>query len=332
MDTEPSSDPYRVWPGWVRVHRDTLRVLLQVIVIGTGALGLWLIGTGPQSDELPPPTPAALSFAPSPEAPPEAPQEALPELSQESSHASLPSAAVPTTVHSPRSAGAGRQEAGSQEAEGQGPRPTKRGGAGAEEHKAGEEAGGQEAEVRAVVEQGAEAQDGSAPAGGEALPLAPSTEDAPVLPAQPLSGVLPGLFASILPTPAPSPTVLVPPETTGQWVWPVRGELSQGYSDAHRAIDISTEQGAVIVAADAGTVVYARWESSGYGYLVIVDHHNGFVSYYGHLYGFYVDAGHTVARGEQIGELGTTGRSTGPHLHFEIRQDGVPRNPLDLLP
>jgi murein DD-endopeptidase MepM/ murein hydrolase activator NlpD len=115
-------------------------------------------------------------------------------------------------------------------------------------------------------------------------------------------------------------------------VWPVRGEISQGYSSGHRAIDISTEHGAVVVAADAGTVVYARWESSGYGYLVIVDHGNGFVSYYAHLYGFYIDAGHQVARGEQIGELGTTGRSTGPHLHFEIRHDGVQRNPLDILP
>jgi murein DD-endopeptidase MepM/ murein hydrolase activator NlpD len=79
-------------------------------------------------------------------------------------------------------------------------------------------------------------------------------------------------------------------------------------------------------------VIYDRWETTGYGYLVIIDHGDGYLSYYGHLYGYYVEVGQEVARGEQIGELGTTGRSTGPHLHFEIRQDGVQRNPLDLLP
>jgi murein DD-endopeptidase MepM/ murein hydrolase activator NlpD len=150
--------------------------------------------------------------------------------------------------------------------------------------------------------------------------------------ALPVDGILPGLFTSLLPTPTPTSSPSALPETTVQWVWPVRGEISQGYSDRHRAIDISTDQGEIVVAADVGTVVYARWESSGYGYLVIIDHHNGTLSYYAHLYGFYVSVGAEVARGEQIGELGTTGHSTGPHLHFEIRQNGVQRNPLDLLP
>ena len=169
-------------------------------------------------------------------------------------------------------------------------------------------------------------------AGGGALPLELLDGAASGKPEAAVDGILPGVFTSLLPAPTPHPPSPVVPETSNPWVWPVRGELSQGYSDGHRAIDISTEQGEIVVAADAGTVVYARWESTGYGYLVIIDHHNGFVSYYAHLYGFYIDVGNDVARGEQIGELGTTGRSTGPHLHFEIRQDGVQRNPLDLLP
>jgi hypothetical protein len=117
-----------------------------------------------------------------------------------------------------------------------------------------------------------------------------------------------------------------------RWVWPVRGEVSQYYSGAHKAIDISADQGALVVAADAGRVVYAKWQSTGYGYLVIVDHGDGFLTYYAHLYGFYVDVGKRVERGEPLGELGNTGRSTGPHLHFEIRNQGVQQDPWQLLP
>ena len=139
-------------------------------------------------------------------------------------------------------------------------------------------------------------------------------------------------FDSPLAQPPGGTEALAAPAAKGDWVWPVRGVISQRYSSAHRAIDIDAAQGSVVGAADAGQVVYARWESSGYGYLVIIDHDNGYVSYYAHLYGFYVDVGQTVARGQQIGELGNTGDSTGPHLHFEIRYGGVQHDPLDLLP
>jgi murein DD-endopeptidase MepM/ murein hydrolase activator NlpD len=140
-----------------------------------------------------------------------------------------------------------------------------------------------------------------------------------------------GVFVPIIPS-LPLPVAARAALESGQWVWPAQGEISQGYKSGHRALDISTEQGAVVVAANTGRVVYARWESTGYGYLVIIDHGNGFVSYYAHLYGFFIDAGQMVARGELIGELGTTGHSTGPHLHFEIRRDGVQLDPLELLP
>jgi murein DD-endopeptidase MepM/ murein hydrolase activator NlpD len=122
------------------------------------------------------------------------------------------------------------------------------------------------------------------------------------------------------------------PRGSGNFVWPVGGYVSQGYWNLHRAVDIAGPQGDVVVAADDGVVIHAAWGPGGYGNLVAIDHGNGFVSYYGHLYGFYVDAGDLVHRGQPIGARGTTGRSTGPHVHFEVRQNGVQRNPIGLLP
>jgi murein DD-endopeptidase MepM/ murein hydrolase activator NlpD len=124
----------------------------------------------------------------------------------------------------------------------------------------------------------------------------------------------------------------VAPEQADRWIWPVQGEISQFYTQGHRAIDIVSAQGALVVAADEGEVVYAKWESSGFGYLVIVDHGDGHQTYYGHLYGFYADVGQRVERGDLLGQLGNTGNSTGPHLHFEIRRLGLSRDPLKLLP
>ncbi len=119
---------------------------------------------------------------------------------------------------------------------------------------------------------------------------------------------------------------------TGNWVWPTGGYISQGYWELHRAIDIAGAHGEGVVASDAGVVMYAAWDSNGYGNLVVIDHGNGFVTYYAHLYGFYVNAGESVERGQLIGARGSTGRSTGPHLHFEIRYKGVLRNPISFLP
>jgi murein DD-endopeptidase MepM/ murein hydrolase activator NlpD len=122
------------------------------------------------------------------------------------------------------------------------------------------------------------------------------------------------------------------PEAERRFVWPARWPISQEYWDLHRAIDIAGEHGEVVVAAEAGIVTYAEWEISGYGYLVVVDHGEGLVSYYGHLYGFYVDVGQSVRRGQPLGVIGNTGHSTGPHLHFEVRCDGVPCDPYAYLP
>ena len=120
---------------------------------------------------------------------------------------------------------------------------------------------------------------------------------------------------------------------SGAFVWPASGSISQGYWSGHPAIDIAGWSGASVKAADSGYVALTAggW-NGGYGNYVVVDHGNGFVSLYAHLNSIYVRAGESVSRGQQIGSLGSTGKSTGPHLHVEIRYQGVPRNPLGYLP
>ncbi len=119
---------------------------------------------------------------------------------------------------------------------------------------------------------------------------------------------------------------------TGLFQWPAVGTLTQGYWFGHRAIDIAAYTGSPIVAADGGFVAYAGWSNVGYGYLIVIDHANGFSSYYAHCSGFYVSVGQAVERGQLIATMGSTGNSTGPHLHFEIRSNGMPLNPRGYLP
>lgn len=107
----------------------------------------------------------------------------------------------------------------------------------------------------------------------------------------------------------------------GLRVHPILGELRM-----HTGIDLAVPVGRKIHSAEAGKVVFAG-RKSGYGKLVIVDHQNGFCTYYGHLSDFMVGPGDTVRRGQPIARSGNTGRSTGPHLHFEIRIGGRPVNP-----
>ncbi len=147
--------------------------------------------------------------------------------------------------------------------------------------------------------------------------------------------IVPGGIKPFKPRPVRTIVVSVPEgaaQGSGSFIWPVGGYISQGFWDLHKAIDIAGSHGDVVVAADAGYVIYAAWDSSGYGNLVVIDHGNGFITYYAHLYGFTVDAGQSVKRGQQIGARGSTGRSTGSHLHFEIRYNGALRNPISFLP
>jgi murein DD-endopeptidase MepM/ murein hydrolase activator NlpD len=110
---------------------------------------------------------------------------------------------------------------------------------------------------------------------------------------------------------------------------PTHGTLTQTFSDYHPGIDIANDVGTPEVAADAGQVLFAGWGS--YGLYVEIDHGNGFHTVYGHMSALTVKTGQLVTRGQEIGLMGATGRASGPHLHFEIRFQGVPQNPSDLL-
>jgi murein DD-endopeptidase MepM/ murein hydrolase activator NlpD len=119
---------------------------------------------------------------------------------------------------------------------------------------------------------------------------------------------------------------------SGAFAWPTRGYISQYFRTYHRGLDIANAIGTPIAASDGGYVTYAGWSNIGYGYMVQLDHGNGFSTLYAHLSQWYVSPGQSVARGQIIGAMGSTGNSTGPHLHFEIRYGGVPQNPLLYLP
>ncbi|MBU0704853.1 MAG: M23 family metallopeptidase [Chloroflexi bacterium] len=119
---------------------------------------------------------------------------------------------------------------------------------------------------------------------------------------------------------------------TGRFQWPVLGMITQGYWYGHRAIDIGAPTGSAVLAADGGFVSFAGWTDVGYGYLIVIDHANGFATYNAHLSNMYVYTGQAVERGQVIGAVGSTGWSTGPHLHFEVRYYGAQQNPRAYLP
>lgn len=119
---------------------------------------------------------------------------------------------------------------------------------------------------------------------------------------------------------------------SGVFVWPAAGRLSQGFAWYHRGVDIANKESPDVLAADSGTVIVAGWpDNTGYGNRVIIDHGNGYTTLYAHLSSVHVRPGQTVRRGNVVGRMGSTGRSTGTHLHLEIRRNGVAINPLEFL-
>ncbi len=121
------------------------------------------------------------------------------------------------------------------------------------------------------------------------------------------------------------------------YIWPSRGILTSGYGwrwgRMHRGIDIAAPIGTPIFAAAPGVVIYAGWNSGGYGNLVEIEHPDGSVTLYAHNNRILVNKGQKVTQGQQISEMGSTGRSTGPHLHFEIHPSGNGAiNPMAVLP
>lgn len=124
-------------------------------------------------------------------------------------------------------------------------------------------------------------------------------------------------------TPAPAPET-----SAGSWQWPTTTRhISQGFRWGHTGIDIDNRARPAIYAARAGTVDFSGW-LGGYGRLIIINHGGGLQTYYAHLDKAYVSAGEAVSQGQAIAKMGSTGRSTGPHLHFEVRRSGRPVNPM----
>lgn len=118
---------------------------------------------------------------------------------------------------------------------------------------------------------------------------------------------------------------------SGQFVWPTSGTITQNFAWYHKGLDIANRAAPTVLAADSGTVITSGWTNVGYGYHVIIDHGNGYRTLYAHMQKLYVVVGQTVARGNAIGQMGSTGRSTGTHLHFEVSKNGVHLNPLSVL-
>ncbi|MCS6956567.1 MAG: M23 family metallopeptidase [Patescibacteria group bacterium] len=140
----------------------------------------------------------------------------------------------------------------------------------------------------------------------------------------------------IKPTPAPASSRFIASIQAGvrgssNFIWPTSGAITQYYIWYHQALDIANPSSPPILAADSGTVVYAGCVGWGYGCHVIINHNNGYQTLYAHLSRYDVDAGDFVSQGQQIGIMGSTGRSTGTHLHFEIRNGGQLINPLNFL-
>lgn len=120
----------------------------------------------------------------------------------------------------------------------------------------------------------------------------------------------------------------------GTFIWPANQHILSGYdfSQVHRGIDIAGNEGEAVYATDAGVVVYAGWNNYGYGNMVMIDHGNGFQSLYAHLSAFNVGCGQSVGQADLIGAIGSTGNSSGSHLHFEILSASSKINPWDVLP
>ncbi|MGL5512685.1 MAG: M23 family metallopeptidase [Sporomusa sp.] len=123
-------------------------------------------------------------------------------------------------------------------------------------------------------------------------------------------------------------------------IWPVNGPITSGFgwrtaplaggSEAHQGIDIASGLGIPVVATADGTVVQSGW-SGGYGKLVQIDHGNGIETLYGHNSQLAVSVGQTVKKGQLISYVGSTGISTGPHVHYEVRENGVAVNPIKYM-
>ena len=126
-------------------------------------------------------------------------------------------------------------------------------------------------------------------------------------------------------------------QSTGEFIWPLQGRITLRFGAPHRlqgrhtGLDIAAPYGSPIVAADSGEIIFAGWWD-GYGKAVVIDHGKGKATVYAHMSRIYPTVGAIVAKGQTIGLVGLTGYTTGPHCHFEVRINGVPKNPEKFLP
>ncbi len=137
-----------------------------------------------------------------------------------------------------------------------------------------------------------------------------------------------------------NPSNPAPPKRTGRFIWPAPGGVSSPYGmrehpimggyKMHNGIDISAPYGASVKAADGGTVIYAG-SMGGYGNVVLINHGGGISTLYAHLSSISVSNGSSVSQGQVVGRVGSTGMSSAPHLHFEVRINGNPTNPMGYL-
>ena len=148
-----------------------------------------------------------------------------------------------------------------------------------------------------------------------------------------------GLASAVIPAPSSGAVLPPAPAVRPGFVWPASGPITTYFGEigwtsprGHAGLDIAAPWGAPVRAAAGGQVIVATRAGGPYGIQVIVDHGGGLRTVYGHLSQLDVAAGESVERGELIGLVGSTGFSTGPHLHFEVRQNGELRDPLRLLP
>ena len=122
----------------------------------------------------------------------------------------------------------------------------------------------------------------------------------------------------------------------GFLIWPVQGQLTSRFGNRngrhHDGIDIGIRKGTPVVAAADGKVMFSGWGPTGYGLMLIIRHNNNLTTIYAHNSHIHVHKNQMIRQGQRIASVGNTGRSTGPHLHFEVRNDTHPQNPLNYLP
>lgn len=150
---------------------------------------------------------------------------------------------------------------------------------------------------------------------------------------KPLPKYYPRFDTNVLTVPSLSPSsgLLNAIMSSLGWLWPTESErITQNYSDSHHGIDIGIPEGTPIYAPADGSILKAGWSSSGYGNLIKIGTDDGYTIFLGHLSGFEVSAYEKVGRGDLVGYSGDTGNSTGPHLHFEVRQGSTYINPFSL--